>query len=339
MVVAAFPPPQGGITVHAERLCHLLARSGWSVEAYETSRRGTEAPKFPFGYHCGNRLSTMIRLLRAARKHERGVVHIHISAGGRAWLMFPGVALLAGPKAVLLTVHSGSFPKRIADATACERSMFRVGFRRVSRVIAVSQAIRDTLAKRCGIAEHRISVIPAFLKAPGESVCDKPTAERGVFLASGFATSTYFWEGLLNAAWPLADIRELVLAFYTRYDHPYFNNLLELINRSYPFKLTIHRDLTSSEFQREMLRASVFVRPTLTDGDSVALREALALGKRVVASDAVPRPAGCLLFRSGDVDALRSALATAEQTHVPESGAVEDSSEALLRVYREVLQS
>lgn len=45
----------------------------------------------------------------------------------------------------------------------------------------------------------------------------------------------------------------------------------------------------------------VFVRPTTSDGDSVALREALHLHKPCVVSDAVPRPEGCQVVATGDL--------------------------------------
>ncbi len=44
--------------------------------------------------------------------------------------------------------------------------------------------------------------------------------------------------------------------------------------------------------------AGVFLRPTSWDGDSVIVREALALGARVVASDLAPRPLAWSSLRS-----------------------------------------
>jgi glycogen synthase len=49
-----------------------------------------------------------------------------------------------------------------------------------------------------------------------------------------------------------------------------------------------------------MARLSVFVRPTYFEGDSVSVREALALGISVVASDAGFRPDGVRQFKVGD---------------------------------------
>ncbi len=57
--------------------------------------------------------------------------------------------------------------------------------------------------------------------------------------------------------------------------------------------------------------ADVFVRPTLADGDALSVREALALGCAVVASDVGHRPPGCLVFPVRDVEALSARLAEA----------------------------
>jgi glycosyltransferase involved in cell wall biosynthesis len=57
-----------------------------------------------------------------------------------------------------------------------------------------------------------------------------------------------------------------------------------------------------------MSRSSVFVRPTFRDGDSISVREALALGLHVVASDVGVRPSGTIVFAAGNVDELVEAL-------------------------------
>ncbi len=48
-------------------------------------------------------------------------------------------------------------------------------------------------------------------------------------------------------------------------------------------------------------KTDVYIRPTCTDGDSVAVREALDLGVQVVASDVCPRPKKTILYHFGDM--------------------------------------
>jgi glycosyltransferase involved in cell wall biosynthesis len=55
----------------------------------------------------------------------------------------------------------------------------------------------------------------------------------------------------------------------------------------------------------------VFLRPTTSDGDAISLREALYAGVPAIASDAVRRPEGTILFRNRDIDDLFSKAMTA----------------------------
>jgi len=57
-----------------------------------------------------------------------------------------------------------------------------------------------------------------------------------------------------------------------------------------------------------MSASDVFVRPTLEDGDSISVREALELKVPVVASRVGTRPPGAILFHPGDVEDLLSKL-------------------------------
>jgi len=54
--------------------------------------------------------------------------------------------------------------------------------------------------------------------------------------------------------------------------------------------------------------AQLFLRITTTDGDSVAVREALAFGCGVVASNVVARPEGVVLVSLGDTEGLTRAI-------------------------------
>ena len=87
-----------------------------------------------------------------------------------------------------------------------------------------------------------------------------------------------------------------------------------------------------------MAASDVFIRPTLADGDSVSVREALALGRVVVASNVGNRPPGVRLVAPGDVDALAHGLtvAAAELQSVgarPPAPPAADSFQTILSFY------
>jgi glycosyltransferase involved in cell wall biosynthesis len=78
--------------------------------------------------------------------------------------------------------------------------------------------------------------------------------------------------------------------------------------------------------------ADLFLRPTRADGDAISVREALALGRRVVASDACPRPRGVAVHRAGDAhDLATCALAALERE--PPRVLVGQARATLLAIY------
>jgi glycosyltransferase involved in cell wall biosynthesis len=84
--------------------------------------------------------------------------------------------------------------------------------------------------------------------------------------------------------------------------------------------------------------ANVFVRPTRSDGDSIAVREALALGVPVVASQVGYRPDGVILFPAGDYRQLAAAISHAlsfpGKNTVPQTGSTQETVARYLQVYR-----
>jgi len=90
-----------------------------------------------------------------------------------------------------------------------------------------------------------------------------------------------------------------------------------------------------------MSASDVFLRPTLEDGDSISVREALALGVPVVASRAGTRPDGALLFHRGDVEEMCAkvelALTVKSGSH-SSAGALSAGTgmDRLMEIYRQV---
>jgi hypothetical protein len=89
-------------------------------------------------------------------------------------------------------------------------------------------------------------------------------------------------------------------------------------------------------------RSDLFLRPTITDGDSVSIRECLSLGIPVVASDCVSRPEGCFLFRNRDLSSLLDTvcrvLSQRSVAHDGSSTTVRDDTAAKVEaIYRRIL--
>ena len=84
-----------------------------------------------------------------------------------------------------------------------------------------------------------------------------------------------------------------------------------------------------------MKQLTVFVRPTYTDGDSISVREALALRVPVVASDAAYRPQGVLRFTAGNADDFVKKLlrVLGDPSAATEDAAIFDGSDNATRLF------
>jgi len=84
--------------------------------------------------------------------------------------------------------------------------------------------------------------------------------------------------------------------------------------------------------------SDLFVRPTLADGDALSLREALALGRRVVATEVGVRPQGAQLVRAGDALDLVRGIEEALERPAPTGSAASGAPE-ILAAYARSLRS
>ena len=107
----------------------------------------------------------MFLFLVACFARRPDIIHIHLSTARRVFLLFPVIVALSALFRLILTVHSGSFSRRVAEATGAERWWLVRGFRSVNSVIAVSRVNQEVLIREFGVAQNRIALIPAFLRS------------------------------------------------------------------------------------------------------------------------------------------------------------------------------
>jgi glycogen synthase len=301
-LVGNWPPPFGGVSVHVAALAAVLRARGVDVRVLDIGQGDHDAR----GVHPARGAVRYARALARVAVQGR-LVHVHTNGANRkSWL----VALAAsharrpgGPRGVL-TIHSGLAPAWLAADPRHARlaSAACAGY---GHVIAVSAPIAEALAA-AGVPRHRITVLAAFSPsvvgprvAPARLAAFR-AAHAPVFAAAMAPGPTYGADLLLPAfASARARLRAAGLVL--------FGPGTEGPAAAAPGVLGLG-ELAHPEALAAIEAADVFVRPTRADGDAVSVREALALGRVVVASAVGHRPDGCLLVPPGDRDALAAAL-------------------------------
>jgi glycosyltransferase involved in cell wall biosynthesis len=331
-IIGAYPPPYGGVTVHVLRLRPLLERAGVPLIVYNA------CSDFEDG-----------RQVRSVWRGRSGWMLRYLVSGPE-----PAVYFLSGrlstwlAAAWLKVVRSRRVMVRLQNASligwmrhsAWRRALAGLALRRLDGVVCVSEALREAVL-RLGVAPDRAFWFPGFLPPVEAELREADLAEdlRGFLesfqpvLAANGKVAWHAGEDLYGLDL-LVDLLARLKPDFPRIGLVFCFSDLAPADRPYLEKVRARADtlgvagqlllrLDPGHFLPVLRRATVFVRPTSTDGDANSVREALFLGIPVVASDAAARPEGTELFRSRDLDHLERAVRRALARQATPSAAPE----------------
>jgi glycogen(starch) synthase len=259
------------------------------------------------------KISGALDLLRELVRHVWNDWTLHVHTNGhnpKSWgiALACGVAGQFGPGATL-TLHSGMAAGYIGTAPEWMRHVIRCTCILYRQVTCVNGEIASAV-NALGVAKEQIEITPAFLAIEEPEIVLPSEIESWTQQHSPVMTSTMFFrpeygfELLVQAVARLKHQYPRIgcLVMGTGEDGQQAAALIARHRLSDAIVLT--GDVGHELCLALMARSAVFIRPTLSDGDSISVREAVALGIPVVASNVGTRPDGVLLFEPGDVAGL-----------------------------------
>lgn len=272
----------GGVTVHVERLIQYLKRQGFPYDLFDYKRESL------FG---------IIGRIRTSK-----IVHLHIC---NPYYMFL-VALICRffRKKYVLTLH-GKYAKSEQKPWA----LIQYCIRKASVPIVLNQTSYDT----CICINPRTALIPAFippqtqesLELDVKGIVDSIRAKgKKIAVTYGFDDSTD-----INGR-EIYGISFLIPIFNENNDYALIvANPTGCYKRKfahqYPNVFFIDHPLSLFELLK---LSDVFVRNTSKDGDSLSVKEALFLHKKVICTDVIERPKGVYLFSYSDKNSFLTCL-------------------------------
>lgn len=327
LLIGPVPPPHGGVSVHVMEIHRRLTSYGAPCLVLDPGQ-------------VRSKLCFTRTLARYAA--EGWTIHLHTNGHNwKSWMLalWCGLAGMLRGNFRILTLHSGMAPEYLRTGRL-RRGMARLACRLYSRIVCVSPAIQDAIVA-LGISRDRTEVAPACLGTERPDVTLDPRllswigAHRPVLSTALFFRPEYGFDLLVEG---MVKLRE-------RYPHAGCvvmgsgEQRAEAAERIRAANLDGHAllagDVDHEQCLAIMARSNVFLRPTRADGDSISVREALALGVPVVASRVGTRPAGVLLFTPGSVAEM---LLQVEQALRAQPTAVSESTgsmDRLLEIYRQ----
>jgi len=347
LLVGPYPPPFGGIsaTVHDLRK-FLLTQTSVDVQVLNIGEGRTIpsenylAVTGPVGF-----IRTVLRFAR------RGYL-IHLETNGhnkKSWLTAL-VCVLAGlfnGQKTIIAFGSGMLPGYLKQCNLAHRLIARATVKWAGCLICRNDEMVTALKISGGVLD-RIMVVPGFVGLSGQASQAVPQ-EITEFCRRH--------DPVLGAAVNLSPEYGIPLALQTlatlRQDYSKAGLILlgvgPEVAATLPDLMPVREHVLLAGVvppnvaRTVMSMLNVFLRPTYFDGDSVSVREALALGIPVVASATGMRPASVVTFQVGDCNDLckklreifgRVLIETSKPT-IPDED--QGSAKVLLDLYQRML--
>lgn len=292
----------GGVSNHIKRLIGLL--KDWKDA---NILKIDESPLKVAKKELTNsrRLTDFLKLIMKMKKAE--IVHIH----SVHWLLRVYHILLAilFRKIIVITIHSFRLSK-------IQKKVTIYFLKRSDLIITVSEDIYEEINNEALNLVIKEAFIPPQLEKesqPSEEILLKIKAlSQNKILVGANAFRLTFFQGKelygLDQCIELASIIKsenlnfcivFLVGTVTKHDKIFKIMANEIHKRGLSDHIILLKGGVS--FVNMMEYFSIILRPTLTDGDALTIREGLYFNKNVIASDVVKRPQGTILYEAGNV--------------------------------------
>jgi len=318
LLIGPYPPPYGGISVHVALVQEELRREGIDCRVVRIDRSAPHSDLYiP--------IKGGLDLARIVFQHARQgwIPHVHINGHTvKGWL----IALACGvaghcAAARLLTIHSGMTPAFLAGGRQ-RKLLARLSCSRYQRIICVSHEIRAAI-ENVGVPSELLDVLPAYLADSGQPVAPPDILKRWLqshvpLLSTALSFRPEYGFDVLFAAFQELRQNNPAIGLVVIGGGADFEAAKQQIAAcGFADSILLPGEVSHGLCLSLIASSDGFVRATRADGDSIAVREALALGIPVVASDVCHRPAGAVLFRSGDAANLAAAIEDCLRREIP----------------------
>ncbi len=311
VLLGPVPPPYGGVQTHMMALRERALARGMDVHVLNLTRHRTA--DLPNVLHP----QSPWELLRHVRALRPDVLHLH--AGGvlsNRIVALLGALTVIAKAPVHFTFHSGGFPTSAAGRKLSSTTVTAIILRRLARVIGVNAELTDFF-ERLGVSTQRVSM----LRPDSPIVVDRSSASNALQdfarRASPFLLSVGGMEPVYQVSQQIRAMNEIAKRW------PGVGMLIvgsgsELAARQAEAaaspnaqQLLLPGDVPHVGVLALMSVADAVLRPTAYDGDAISVREALQLGRSVVATRTAFRPAGVYLIDSVEPQHMVDGIALA----------------------------
>lgn len=321
------PPPYGGCSVYVKRLIDKLNSDGYKAGGfYLESCNDKKIESSPL-YDRWNWMETHLLPFKIWRylkiiKHYK-IIHSHFSLEGMGYLW---MLMKLGKKKVVVTIHNSMVSTFYRQTNIVNRFFINKMLRSKDVCwVTVSVEGKEQLLSLPIKPLYNVHVIPAYIPVVDECYIPLTSKMQTYINNHDYNIAFYGHSFMLNEGTDVYGFQTIIDIYSRLIKTSHYNVGLVLCLsdvhdtekiqelREYAQKKNvddcIYWQIGAIDNIRTLWKSvDVYVRPTSTDGDSVAVREALDEGISVIASDVCDRPEGVIVYKYGNEDELYDKL-------------------------------
>ncbi|MDM5187896.1 glycosyltransferase family 4 protein [Bacillus sp. DX4.1] len=317
VMVAPYPPPVGGVSVHVKRMKQYLEGNGYTCAVYNEAKRDDIAEQV-------YKIERYIEFVWQIPFLKGDILHFH-SPDIRVRMLLGFYKIFR--KKIILTVHGESLYFQLKNAGRIKRFFLINSLRRIDKVICVNERNTQELLT-LGFQKQNVMTLPAYVH-PIETQYD----ERGIsneawdfinkssFLicANGCVRTSnekdiYGFDLLIHLLKRIHSndiqaslfIAVLDVGGQNDSEKAYYESLKDQVSAYHLNDYVYFYEVKDTEFYPILKNSHLFIRPTLMDGFGVSIAEAIYFGVPAIASDVCKRPEGTIVFPSQNMNALEA---------------------------------
>ena len=306
LIISPMPPLIGGVSISSKRLYDNLKNDGYDTHAYNIKYKKSRYNK-PILIFIRFLFIPVYILLH--KKYD--IIHCHVPGALRKYYIALLKPLYKGSK-LFFTIH-GDIKLLLGN------NLFMFSMRKADRIICVQSGDSSKLPDEL---KYKAIDIPAFILPNNSGINAVPkyivdflqlTDKPKVIMNGGIVLTSqnfdlYGFEDVVKLYFELKEINiNIRLVMIVNNDN--LDKEQEMFVQMLKRKVEQEEDVLfviNEKFELISLfqYCDICLRPTKTDGDSLTVREALAMNCKVIASDASARPDGTIIYHLGNSDDL-----------------------------------
>ena len=308
---STYPPPYGGVSVHSMRLFESLKHHNSGI-AFKNFT-GTYSNHDDHIYNVNGFLKEFLKLMFASKR----IVHLH-SNNIYLWLAF---SLFIWRHSVIITLHNQKLRKYLGYIETVTRKIF---LRKVDYIILNDEDLAQHIINKYHIKKSKFQIIPAFIPPIHKEEIGLDVSFLDFRKKYKFIISTSAWKLYKIDNIDVYGIDQIIEAIYLLKKEGIVVGLIliipisedseyqtELLNRIKQYKLNDQIMLVNKSIPNayEVWKLSdLYIRATSTDIEGLTIKEAMYYKTPVIASDAVKRPEGCIIYKFNNIENLKDKI-------------------------------